>query len=255
MKIIFSFIALCSFLMAGQAFCQKFNGYHYQIKIYHLKGKTQESRVDQYLQNAYLPALHRAGIPDVGVFKPVTADTAEQLIYVWIPFKKIDQFTTLDDKLRQDKTYLSTGRDYLNAAYNDIPYLRIESILLQAFAGMPSPKNPQLIGSKSERIYELRSYESQTEQISMNKITMFNDAEISIFSNLQFNAVFYGQVISGSHMPNLMYLTTFNNKEDRDRHWAAFGTEYKKISTLPKYQNNTSKISILFLHPVSYSDI
>jgi len=38
---------------------------YYQIKVYNLKDKAQESAVDSYLQNAYLPALHKAGIKTV----------------------------------------------------------------------------------------------------------------------------------------------------------------------------------------------
>ena len=49
--------------------------YYYQLKIYHLKTQAQADRLDQYLQNAYLPALHRMGIKNVGVFKPVESDT------------------------------------------------------------------------------------------------------------------------------------------------------------------------------------
>ena len=45
--------------------------YYYQLKIYHLKTKVQEDRLDNYLEHAYLPALHRAGVRNVGVFKPV----------------------------------------------------------------------------------------------------------------------------------------------------------------------------------------
>jgi hypothetical protein len=38
----------------------------YQLVIYRLKTAEQESRLDNYLQNAYMPALHRAGIEKVG---------------------------------------------------------------------------------------------------------------------------------------------------------------------------------------------
>ncbi|GAB3908502.1 NIPSNAP family protein [Mucilaginibacter boryungensis] len=229
--------------------------YYYQLKVYHLKGKTQQDMVDNYLQNAYIPALHRGGIPAVGVFKPLVADTAEQLVYVFIPFKKIDAFLELDATLTKDQQYQEAGKDYLNAVYNHAPYLRMENILMKAFRAVPEYHIPKLTAPKSERVYELRSYESATENIALNKMNMFNDAEISIFTNLNFNAVFYGQVIAGSHMPNLMYLTTFENKADRDKHWANFGPEYKKISTLPKYLNNVSKNVTLFVRPTDYSDI
>jgi len=73
---------------------------YYEIKIYRISDKGQEGRVDAYLKEAYLPALHRAGIPVVGVFKPVEADTAfGKLVYVFIPYKTIGQFMQLADKL------------------------------------------------------------------------------------------------------------------------------------------------------------
>lgn len=228
--------------------------FYYQIKVYHLKNTAQEVIVDAYLKNAYLPALHRFGIDHVGVFKPVKKDSLEQLIYVFIPFKKIDSYIKLDGALERDQQYLIAGKSYLETTYDNSPYIRIESILLKAFDGMLAPEWPILNTSKAERIYELRSYEAATEKLSLNKIEMFNVAEIAIFAKLNFNAVFYGQVISGSKMPNLMYLTTFNNKADRDKHWADFGPEYKKISGLPQYQNNVSKNITLFLYPADYSD-
>ncbi|MCB0471658.1 MAG: NIPSNAP family protein, partial [Flavobacteriaceae bacterium] len=57
-------------------------------------------------------------------------------------------------------------------------------------------------------------------------------------------------------MPNLMYMTTFINQEDRDEHWKAFvdSPEWKSMSTDPKYQHNVSHIDITFLYPTEYSD-
>ncbi|RYD75647.1 MAG: NIPSNAP family containing protein [Sphingobacteriales bacterium] len=231
------------------------NQYYYQLKVYHLKTAAQEAMVDAYLKNAFLPAAHRAGIKSVGVFKPIAKDTLEQLVYVFIPFKKMDDFLKLNETLAKDKTYLESGTAFLNAEYNSPPYTRLESIILKAFSAMPEFAVPKLTTPKSERVYELRSYESATESLAANKIDMFNDYEVAIFTKLNFNAVFYGQVISGSKMPNLMYLTTFNNKADRDKHWVAFGDDYKKISGLPQYQHNVSKNITLFVCPTDYSDI
>lgn len=229
--------------------------FYYQIKVYHYKTTAQENKIDAYLKSAYLPALHGAGIKDVGVFKPIVQDTSDKLIYVFIPLKKLTDLDKINMSISRNGGYADIGKPYLDAAYNDAPYTRIESILLKAFAAMPEYSLPKLTTPKNERVYELRSYEAATESLSFNKIAMFNDHEVDIFSKLNFNAVFYGQVISGSKMPNLMYLTTFNNKADRDSHWAAFGPEYKKISGLPQYQHNVSKNVTLFLYPTDYSDI
>lgn len=251
-KILMVFLAIHMISLYSFA---KTSPYYYQLKVYHIKGQAQAGMVDNYLQNAYIPALHRAGISSVGVFKPLVADTAEQLIYVFIPFKKVDDFLGLTTKLDNDQQYQEAGKDYLTAVYNHPPYNRLETILIKAMRAVPEYHLPNLKSPKSERVYELRSYESATENISLNKIGMFNDAEIAIFTKLNFNAVFYGQVIAGSHMPNLMYLTTFENKADRDQHWKDFGPDYKKISVLPQYQNNVSKNVTLFVRPTDYSDI
>lgn len=250
-KFLFTVILIVT---TASAFAAK-PSYYYQLKVYHLKTKSQEALVDAYLKDAYLPALHRAGIKSVGVFKPIATDTLEQLVYVFIPYKKIDDFTKLNETLANDKQYIEAGANYLKAEYNQTPYTRIESTIMKAFAAMPEFAVPKLSTPKSERVYELRSYESATENLAINKMEMFNDYEVDIFTKLNFNAVFYGQVISGSKMPNLMYLTTFNNKADREKHWAAFGDEYKKISGLPQYQHNVSKNVTLFVYPTDYSDI
>ena len=231
---------------------------YFEIKIYRIADKTQEARVDAYLKDAYLPALHRAGIPIVGVFKPVEADTAfGKLIYVFIPFNTIDQFMQLPVLLEKDKVYAEAGKSFMDAAYDDAPYQRHESILLKAFMNMPQFSSPSYSTPASDRIYELRSYESATEAKAVKKIEMFNQGgEIKLFETLGFNAVFYGEVLVGSHMPNLMYMTTFENIASREAHWKAFSThpDWSKLKELPEYLNTVSKNNTSFLHPTSYSD-
>lgn len=249
---------LCVFIFCSATVAPKRE--YYEIKVYHLASKTQEERVEKFLKAAYVPALHRAGISKVGVFKPVEADTVSfgKKIYVWIPFTSLDQFAKLPETLAKDKQFEAAGSEYLNAPYNDLPYARIESILLQAFTGMPQSEVPKLKSAVGERIYELRSYEGHTEKIFKNKVQMFNDGdEVGLFKRLGFNAVFYAEVIAGSRMPNLMYMTTFENKASRDEHWNAFrdDPQWKKLSGMSEYKNNVSKIEIFFLHPTDYSDI
>ena len=234
-------------------------GDFYQIKIYELNTDSQMQMLDNYLQKAYLPALHRAGISKVGVFKPIANDTAAvKKIYVFIPFRSADQFFNLTNVLSKDAAYKEAGSEYINAQYNKPPYQRIESILLEAFPNAQKFNLPDLKSPKSERVYELRSYEGPTEKLYENKVTMFNKGdEIGLFKRLGFNAVFYASVISGSHMPNLMYLTTFENMAEHDAHWKAFSDDayWKKLSGMPEYQHNVSHADIILMHPAEYSDI
>jgi hypothetical protein len=165
--------------------------------------------------------------------------------------------TKLPAKLAEDKVYQSSGAEYINAVYDSPPYTRMEIILLQAFPLAPQMQLPALKGDRKERVYELRSYESYTEKIFKNKVQMFNEGgEIDLFKRLNFNAVFYSEVIAGSKMPNLMYMTTFENMADRDAHWKTFVDDpfWKKLSAMPEYQKNVSLNDKKFLRPTAYSD-
>ena len=231
---------------------------YFEIRVYHLATPAQGERVNKYLKNAFIPAMHRAGVAKVGVYKPMADSLAQKFIYVLIPYTSFDQLEKLPAILAKDAQYNSAGKEYIDAVYTDPPYARIESILLKAFEGMPSFNAPKFNTPVSERVYELRSYEGHTEKISRNKIQMFNQGdEIGLFNRLGFNAVFYGEVLVGSRMPNLMYMTSFESMTSRDAHWQAFrdDAQWKKLSAMSEYKNNVSKNTITFLRPTDYSEL
>lgn len=231
---------------------------YFVLKIYRINNPAQEGMVDSFLKDAYLPALHRAGIPKAGVFKPVETDTAYgKLVYLFIPFKSVDQYLGLADILGKDQAFQQAGKGFLDAEYSDPPYARCETVLMKAFAFMPEFRSPSYSNPVLERIYELRSYESATEAKALKKIQMFNEGgEIKLFEDLKFNPLFFGQVLIGSHMPNLMYMTTFSDKATHDERWKAFGNSegWKKLSSMEEYKNTVSKANPYLLHPASYSD-
>lgn len=231
----------------------------YQIKIYNISGERQEERMDRYLEEAYLPALYRAGIPNAGVFKPVeNAETWRQQIFVWIPFQSWKQFDALPELLQNDVQYQKDGDDYINAPHENAPYDRLESILLKAFRGMPDFAVPKHSSPPSEQIYELRSYEGPTEAYYRRKVDMFNNAgEMKIFLELGFQPVFFGEVISGGHMPNLMYMTTFSDTTSQKEHWNAFRESpgWTAIKDLDEYRHTVSHIDKYMLRPTKYSGI
>jgi hypothetical protein len=232
---------------------------YYEIRIYHINQSSQSERIESYLKYALIPALHRAGIQKVGVFKPVEADTAYgKLVYVFLPLKTVDQYLKLSGQFLKDKDYQKAGKEFLDAAYNDPPFTRYESILLKAFKDMPQFRAPVFDTPVGQRIYELRSYESSTEAKAAKKIDMFNQGgEIALFESLNFNAVFYGEVLMGSHKPNLMYMTSFRDMATHDEKWKAFGNspEWKRLSGLEEYKNTVSKANVFLLQPASFSDL
>lgn len=257
---IFAAFILLLILNTTHVMAQKSAQEFYELRVYNYSGQDNENRLDNYFKDALVPALHRAGIKTVGVFKISPADTLTQKrMYVLIPYRSADVVEKINATLEKDKSYLSAGADFLSAAYNASPFTRMEKIILKAFPTRPQLKKPALTGDKQSRIYELRSYESPTEALFHNKVKMFNTGdEVGIFDRLGFNPIFYSEVIAGSHMPNLMYMTSFENKQSREDHWKAFGADeqWNKLKASSDYdKNNVSHIDIRFLYPTEYSDL
>jgi len=246
------------FFLANPLFAKAPERSFYQLTIYHIKDKMQEERLDKYLSEAFIPAVHRQGIKTVGVFKTANIDTATvKRIYVFIPYRSLKQLHSLLQTLDKDPLLAEKGSDYVNAKFNEAPYLRKESIIMQAFSGMPTLKKPVFNVPNNQRIYELRSYESATEKLYLNKVQMFNEDEIEIFERIGSQPIFFGEVLAGSKMPNLMYMTAYSDKASRDAHWKIFGNDptWKRIVNLPKYKNNMTKADVYFLTPATYSDL
>jgi hypothetical protein len=258
-KILPLIFAVSCFIVGTSSFSQNPQRNVYELRIYHIESSAQEKRMDDYLENAFMPALHNAGIDKVGVFKPLDPDKEEagKKIYVFIPYENMQEFLDLPGKLEMDQSYLIAGKDYIDASHDDPTYQRMETIIMRAFTGMPQFEESKLKGPKKDRVYELRSYESATEKQHRNKVKMFNEGEIDIFERLGFNAVFYGEVIAGSNMPNLMYMTTFSDMASEKEHWEAFRTDsaWEKMKVMDEYQNNVSRNDTKLLYPAEYSDI
>src|SRR5690606_33325477 len=114
---LFLFIAIVSFSMASAPV-------FYQLKVYHLKNQTQEKNLDLFLEKSYIPALHRANIKSVGVFKErIQKNSNDILLYVFIPFENFEATLSLEKTLLEDQVYLQTGKEYIEATINEPAYL------------------------------------------------------------------------------------------------------------------------------------
>jgi hypothetical protein len=229
----------------------------YQIRIYRLKSNEQIEMMDNYLKNALLPALHRAGIKRIGVFKPITNDTSVmKAVYVWIPFSSQKAFYKFDKKLQTDDAYLQASKSFREAPSTQPPYDRMESLVLEAFEGQ---KHYVSEDKKPGRIFEFRSYESPTEDLHRKKMMMFNKEEVTLFKKLNFNVVFYAKVISGSRMPNFIYMPSFTSVDERNKHWQTFGADadWKAMQAKPEYENkvSVSRIESVLMVAAEYSDL
>jgi hypothetical protein len=246
---------LVSFSSGAQ---QKGKRSFFELRIYHYQTAEQENNLHEFFRSAYIPALHKLKKPSIGVFTALKNDTAAvKDIYVLIPHSSLESVVETEQKVSKDAAFIEAGKEYLNGSNTKRPYQRYETILLHAFELAPALMLPDLKGDRAARVYELRNYESATEKLYRNKVEMFNKGgEVALFKDLGFNAIFYGEVIAGATMPNLMYMTSFENMESRNEHWKTFGASpvWKKISSDPYYKDNMTGLQIFHLRPTAYSD-
>ena len=227
----------------------------YELRVYSLKNAKQRNLVEDYFQQAAIPALNKLGSKNIGVFTEYLSQGYTKLV-ILIPYSSMEDFTTAPEKMANDATYQQAATAYLTAPASEPAYERIESSFLQAFSGMPTLEIPE----KKQRLFELRRYESPSESAGKKKIEMFNQAgEITIFKRTGLTPVFFGETIIGPHRPNLTYMLAFDDMAEHDQNWKRFGSDpdWKKISSLPEYADEKilSNINRTFLVPTSFSQI
>ena len=157
-------------------------------------------------------------------------------------------------KLGADSAYQSALK-----AYNSTPglrFMRYETSLLRGFAGFPGLAKGS---SKANRLFELRTYESDDSSSLAEKIRMFNEGEIAVFQKTGLDPVFFGETVFGQKQPNLTYMLGYDDWNARDANWKKFlaHPDWIKLRATPGWSDAeiVSNISSMFLRALPFSPI
>ncbi len=251
-------IASSALLSGGSAAAAESAQTYLEVKTWrmHNSQEDQPARVADYLEAALTPALARVGAKLAGAFSNLIGPDGP--CYV-----TLTQFASLGD-MQNVLTKLSSDDAHVRAVQkldsgSGLPFVRVESSLLKSFAGMPSVSVSDSSEKHSSRIFELRTYESQTFVTLARKVAMFNEGEMGIFQRLGMHPVFFGETIVGPKQPNLMYMLSYEDLAARDRLWRDFGndSEWKKLSSRPELKDSqiVANISNMILRPLVFSAI
>lgn len=237
---------------------------YYDLRAYRLKPGASSTLLDAYLEQALLPALAKRGIKNVGAFteldvnKPAGTSTpkADSPVWVLIPHATIDSFVGVNAELNADAAVQRAGAAYLGVPKLTPAFERIDSWLLLAFKGMPRHEVPAFSKNKTAtRVFEMRDYESHSEQKALNKMAMFDEGETQLMKDLGMSPVFFGQALAGPNLPHLRYITSGPDLASHLANWKKFGPDPRwiKMKDLPQYADNTSKNTARFLAPKPFS--
>ena len=227
---------------------------YYELRVYSTQSVEQRQRVNDYWQNAAIPAYNRMGIQPVGVFTE-QEDSATNKIYVLIPCDSVEIFGAIPGKLAADADYQQAAAEFLSAPKANPAYDRFESSLLVAFDGMKHIAVPP--ADKKPNVFELRTYKSSSEGKGLNKIKMFESGEIATMKEVGLAPVFYGRTVAGSTMPSLTYLTCGVSMDEHNQHWKAFSAApvWKQLSADPQYKDNMIGMIKVMLKRTSASQL
>ncbi|MEK9608214.1 MAG: NIPSNAP family containing protein, partial [Flavobacteriaceae bacterium] len=193
MKKIFSLVVLLSSInLFGQ---QEI----YELKVYELFQSSSIKNFNAYFEDHYIPALSDKGIQNIGVFSEVSEDLPRK-IYVFVPYANMEEYQKVTSDLSSDAE-LQQASSVLNPVDKPM-FNRYQTSLYIAFDGMPKMIKPD----NKNRFYELRTYESHSEDAYRRKVNMFNEGELDLFAELDFGSVFFGDKIAGDRMPCLTYM-------------------------------------------------
>ena len=228
----------------------------YELRIYRIFDFEKQSQTENYLRQALLPALNRQGLDRIGVFTNLD-DENDHSIYMLIPFKSMESFAGHGDALFADPQYREAARNYFDRPLKNPAFARIESRLLRAFKGMPVIELPAESKTGQPRIFELRIYESPTEESARRKIEMFDQGETQLMRDVEMDPVFFGETLIGADAPNLVYLLSAGDREQHKQHWDAFlkHPDWERMKKIERYKDTVSKIKNWFLRPTSYSQL
>jgi|SRR5579871_5656036 len=227
---------------------------YFELRYFHVRTGPQTERTTEFMKNYYLPALQRLKIGPVGFFSPTIGEQSPSIMAL-ISYPSIEAFAGSREHLAADKEY-GKGWEAFNAA--GLNYIRMENSLLRAFDGAPHMTVPPS-SNRPPLVFEMRTYESNSEEAAQRKIRMFNEGEIQIFQRLGFMPVFFGETILGSNLPNLTYMISFESMAARDRLWNAFGNDedWHKLRAKPGFSDAeiVSNISNTILRPLAFSPV
>jgi hypothetical protein len=245
------------FTTTGSAAESKANTY-LELRIWHLhnSAEDQAKRVADYLQHGLGPALERAGSRMVGAFANVIGPDGPYYVTL-VQHPSLSAMQEVVTRMGSDEAHSREAQKL--GAGQGLPFVRVESSLLRSFDIMPQVDMGASNENHSSRIFELRTYESQTFTTLARKVQMFNNGEAQIFQRLGMRPVFFGETIVGPRQPNLMYMLSYNDLAARDKLWQAFGSdpEWNKLRQQPGLSDPeiVENISNVILRPLPFSPV
>lgn len=225
------------------------------LEQYFLKNGTQRGRFDEYCGKVVIPALKKVHSGPKIFLEALAAPHMPQVAMI-AGFQSLEEMQDVHSKMLADKEWKQGFENWENNP--EPPYEHSSIILLEATPYCQEIK-PDPEPRKTSRIFELRVYHSPTWRQLQALHERFSGPEIKIFHRVGVKPILYSSTMIGPNMPNLTYVTPFENLAAREKAWDAFGAdpEWAKVrqESIDRHGQISSVIQISLYRATAYSPI
>jgi hypothetical protein len=227
-----------------------------ELRHYSMRNNAdqQMQRTTEFIEKHAIPASKRAGLGPTAVFGNLIAPSGPFVLMI-NTYRSLGAMEEAGEKLAEDKEFARALEGLY--AMPGLPYQRVDTTLLRCPDWMPTLEVPP--ARKTPRVFELRTYESNTPATLRKKVKMFGDGEMGIFRRLGMAPVFFGTAVAGGNQPHLSYMLGYDSLAERERLWQAFlaDPEWAKMRVTPGLSDAevVSNISSVLLRPLPFSAV
>ncbi len=233
---------------------KKPGGPFYEMFFLRLQMGEQVSRMLAWLEKTAMPLFQKHGFGPMGFFNMNVGPFIPALMGI-VSFPSLTEMEAAWARLDADP---ELGAAVAELEKDGPAYYREDTRLLLATPFSP-PLKPAAAGAPTHKIFELRIYESPTHRQLGYLHERFAGGEIDIFHKSGIHPVLYGDTIFGPDRPNMAYLIPFDDLAQREKAWAAFGSnpDWVKIrdESIRKGGEIVRNITNMIFSPASFSTI
>lgn len=222
----------------------------------HNSEEAQAKRVSEYLESGLFPALTRAGAKPVAALSNLIGPDGPYMFTI-VQYPSLSAMQDVLARISADAAHEAASQKL--SAGPGMPFVGMESSILHSLDVLPEAVLSTGSGNGHARIFELRTYQSQSMTALNKKAGMFNSGEIAIFQRLNMQPVFIGESIIGPRQPNITYMLSFENLDGREKLWQQFGSDpaWKTLSAPAELKDSeiVANISNVILRPLPFSPL
>lgn len=210
----------------------------FTLERFLMKNGDQPARLHEYLSTGLVPAMAKLHDGPVVVLDALVAAHMPSVVLLR-GYSSITQPQEIADKYWKDEKHLAAFQKWESG--NDSTAERWSTSLLVSAPYMTDIAIDK--ERKTPRLFELRQYHSPTWRQLGALNERFSGPEIRIFHRVGIHPILFSTTMFGDNIPNLTYLTPFENLAEREKAWTAFGADPEWVKVRKESVETSGQIS------------